>query len=165
MSDISSKLLKMKALIDAPELTDSQRVNTKSKYEELLSKYGVDPPDNDLEYHWFRYKSEYDKRLLCQLIFMITGSTSVYRRTRIKEVASECTEFEASQIWYYYEYYREFLYKELDTTYSAFCLTNRLVPDGTTRVQATLKESNIDMDIMMRASTMEEVQKPNIQIE
>lgn len=166
------KLKKIKSL--AERGIGQEKVSAEKLYEELKNKYGVNDIDIDnleVNIEWFRFKDFLEKRLVMQICYMVTGSKEFYsmKDNRYKMVGHSCTEFEKSEIEFYFKYYKDDLKKELDMFMTSYSNVNKLFPSNTARCYKEEKsddDTNIDeiirLQFMMKG--IEECKKPLKQI-
>lgn len=118
---VSNKLRKIKEL--AQRGVGGEKESALALYEKLKQKYEISEDEifDELSIHWFRYKTKDDRRLLSQVAYMVTGSTTHYRHTKSKkkEYGVECTELEAAEIklnydFFHHEYEIEKIYPSKD---------------------------------------------------
>lgn len=104
--------------------------------ETLMARYDITEADISAEREelaWFRYKTELERRLLCQIIYSITGKAASgcvganTGRTR-KKVGIECTAAERLEIEISFEFFNAAMGAELERFYTAFVNKNRIFP-------------------------------------
>ena len=134
MSNKKELLQKIKVL--AERGVDGEKENAQMLLDRLIERYGITEDELETELctmHWFSFSQKIEKRLLCQIIYMVTGlfpyscinrSTN---RTR-KKVGIECTAAERIEIEMNYTFFKDALYSELDIFMSAFANKNSLFP-------------------------------------
>lgn len=156
--DIRKRLQNIKSL--AERGIGGEKENALKLYEELKSKYNFDDNqinDDPIEMEWFRYKDDLEKKLLCQICYMVTGSDDLWSKgdKKYKLVGAECTEFEKKEIEVYFEYYKRHLKEELGIFITAFCSANRLYPNEDARCYKETEENlNEDKSRRKRAAFM-----------
>lgn len=110
--------------------------NARRLLERLANKYGIsveEITEEKKELHWFRYSQEIERRLLNQIIYMITGKPAsgcvgTMSGRKRKELGTHCTEAERIEIESNYAFYKAALQEELDIFMSAFASKNALFP-------------------------------------
>ena len=161
---LEAKLLKIKALAERGE--GGERESAVKLYEKLLRKYDIDEASlqrDNLNKHWFTYENDIEENLLVQIFYMVTGDTEYFRRnskTRGSQCGCICTNFEKTEIGFYFEFYRDALHAELEAFLMAFKLKNHLFPDGSARCYvpgADSDDSDSDFsDILLKAQKIAE---------
>lgn len=170
LEKIQRRLAKIKRL--AEQGIGGEKETAIRMYHELVEKYGITEVEEiKLNMEWFRYKTELEQRLLSQILYMVTGSTMVYKQggksSHSKLIGIECTTFEKEEIEIYYEHYKKFLQEEFDIFMSAFCSKNSLYPDETARCykepddkEETIEERQRRMRIAFMSEGMNENGRP-----
>ena len=133
---IADLMRKVKALADrgAP----GERENAQRMFERLQRIHGI--TQAELEHmrvesdHFFRFHDDLERRLLAQVIYMVTGkvagrAVTKWSGRRVKELGVTCTEAEKVEIETAFEFYLRAMKEELDLFMSAFCSRNDLFPD------------------------------------
>lgn len=106
---------------------DGEKKNAQAILEKLMAKYNISEKEfeaEEVEIHWFRFKTEIERKLISQVIFMILGSVDEYKKSRHKLVGVYCTTAKNIEIELTYEFYRNALNEELKRFYSAFINVN-----------------------------------------
>lgn len=134
MSNKTELLQKIKAL--AERGVAGERESAQAILSRLMEQYGIS--ENELETEqretaWFRYSQETERRLLNQIIYMVTGSSSfgcvgTYTGRKRKELGAKCTAAERLEIEANYAFFKLAMEEELELFYSAFASTNHLFP-------------------------------------
>ena len=89
-------------------------------YHKLLKKYDIDEKalqKDKLSKHWFTYETDIEENLLVQIFYMVTGDPEYFRRTsrtRGTQCGCICTDFEKTEIRFYFEFYKDALNQELE---------------------------------------------------
>lgn len=128
--NINERLRKIKTIVDRGEA--GEREAALAMYERLKALYGLsdkDIADSELSVRSFTYKTVMQRRLLCQVVYMICGGVDMYKGQTDKSVIVRCTAKEAEEIHLYYSIYKTALQVQLDTFYTAFIMKNRIYPD------------------------------------
>ena len=134
MSNKAEILQKIKALADRG--IDGERESAQALLSRLMKQYGISEAELEEEQRvtaWFRYSQETERRLLNQIIYMVTGSSGFgcvgsYSGRKRKERGAECTAAERLEIEANYEFFKAAMEAELEIFYSAFANKNRLFP-------------------------------------
>ena len=148
---LEAKLLKIKALAERGE--GGERESAIQLYQKLLKKYDIDEQSllkEKLNKHWFTYKNDIEENLLVQIFYMVTGNSEYFRRksrTRGKQCGCVCTDFEKTEIRFYYEFYKDAFNQELEAFLMAFKLKNHLFPDESARCYVPIEEETEDTEI------------------
>lgn len=116
----------------------------------LMEKYGVTETDietEQVETAWFRYHDEFERRILNQIIYMVTGKMSfgcVGRHTNRsrKNRGIDCTAAERLEIEANYSFFIAAAKEELEIFLTAFASKNRLYPSPE---KNTLPESDKEL--------------------
>lgn len=134
MSNKEELLKKIKALADHG--VDGERENAQAILSRLMERYGISEADIEedrRETAWFSYSQETERRLLNQIIYMVTGKQGfgcVGRHTnrKHKKMGADCTAEERIEIEANYDFFNAAMKKELEIFYAAFANKNRLFP-------------------------------------
>lgn len=134
MENKEELLKKIKAL--AERGVGGEKESAQVLLDRLMKKYGVTESDLEaerVETAWFRYRDEMERRILNQVIYMVTGKTSfgcIGRHTNRprKERGVDCTAAERLEIEANYEFFKEAIKQEFEVFFTAFCSKNRLYP-------------------------------------
>lgn len=165
---LEAKLLKIKALAERGE--GGEKESAILLYKKLLKKYDIDEQSlqkDKLNKHWFTYENDLEENLLVQIFYMVTGDPEYFRRhsrTRGSQCGCICTDFEKTEIRFYFEFYKDALAQELEAFLMAFKLKNHLFPDESARCFVPDEEQD-DMemsDILLKAQKLaEDIDKSN----
>ena len=143
---VSNKLRKIKEL--AQRGVGGEKESALALYEKLKQKYEISEDEifDELSIHWFRYKTKDDRRLLSQVAYMVTGSTTHYRHTKSKkkEYGVECTELEAAEIKLNYDFFHHEYEIEKNMLWEAFRYKQNLYPNKDARCY---KETSSTMEL------------------
>lgn len=158
---LEAKLLKIKALAERGE--GGERESALKLYQKLLKKYDIDEASlqrDRLNKHWFTYHSDIEENLLVQIFYMVTGDPEYFRRkskTRGSQCGCICTDFEKTEIRFYFEFYKDALKEELEAFLMAFKLKNHLFPDESARCYVPEEDEELEMsDILLKAQKLAE---------
>lgn len=158
---LEAKLLKIKALAERGE--GGERESALKLYQKLLKKYDIDEESlqrDKLNKHWFTYHSDIEENLLVQIFYMVTGDPEYFRRkskTRGNQCGCMCTDFEKTEIRFYFEFYKDALKEELEAFLMAFKLKNHLFPDESARCYVPEEDEELEMsDILLKAQKLAE---------
>lgn len=159
---LEAKLLKIKALAERGE--GGERESAQILYRKLLKKYDIDEASlqkDKLSKHWFDYESDIEENLLVQIFYMVTGDSEYFRRhsrTRGDQCGCICTDFESTEISFYFEFYKDALQQELEAFLMAFKLKNHLFPDESARcyVPEEAEDDGEVTDILIKAQKLAE---------
>lgn len=125
MSNKAELLKKIKALADRG--VDGERENAQTLLTRLMEQYGISETEIEEERRetaWFPYSQETERRLLNQIIYMVTGAggfgcVGEYSGRKRKKMGTECTAAERLEIEANYAFFKEAMKKELEIFYSA----------------------------------------------
>lgn len=134
MSNKAELLKKIKALADRG--VDGERESAQTLLTRLMEQYGISETEIEEERRetaWFPYSQETERRLLNQIIYMVTGAggfgcVGEYSGRKRKKMGTECTAAERLEIEANYAFFKEAMKKELEIFYSAFANKNDLFP-------------------------------------
>lgn len=134
MSNKAELLKKIKALADRG--VDGERESAQTLLARLMEQYGISETDLEEERRetaWFRYSQETERRLLNQIIYMVTGRSGFgcvgsYSGRRRKETGVNCTAAERLEIEANYKFFKVAMEAELEIFYTAFSSKNHLFP-------------------------------------
>lgn len=166
---LEAKLLKIKALAERGE--GGEKESAIKLYQKLLKKYDIDEQSlqtEKLSKHWFTYENEIEENLLVQIFYMVTGDPEYFRRksrTHGYQCGCICTDFEKTEIRFYFEFYKDALSQELEAFLMAFKMKNHLFPDESARCFVPGEEEPDEAefsDIFIKAQKMaEDIDKSN----
>lgn len=93
-----------------------------------------------LEKCFFRYKTPYERKLLVQVIYTVTGKipfkcVGSYSGRARKQVGIDCTAAERLEIEFSYEFYKAALEEEMERFYSAFLMKNDIFPPDSKKAE------------------------------
>ena len=131
------KIRKVQAL--ANRGADGEKKSAAALLDKLMKQYGIDEAEiaeERLEKCFFRYKTPYERKLLVQVIYTVTGKipfkcVGSYSGRARKQVGIDCTAAERLEIEFSYEFYKAALEEEMERFYSAFLMawaTTRAAP-------------------------------------
>lgn len=134
MSNKAELLKKIKTLADRG--VDGERESAQTLLARLMEQYGISETDLEEERRetaWFRYSQETERRLLNQIIYMVTGRSGFgcvgsYSGRRWKETGVNCTAAERLEIEANYKFFKVAMEAELEIFYTAFSSKNHLFP-------------------------------------
>lgn len=166
---LEAKLLKIKALAERGE--GGEKESAIKLYQKLLKKYDIDEKAltrEKLSKHWFTYENDIEENLLVQIFYMVTGDSEYFRRhsrTHGEQCGCICTDFEKTEIRFYFEFYKDALKQELEAFLMAFKLKNHLFPDESARCfvpEEDIPEEEELSDILIKAQKIaEDIDKSN----
>lgn len=128
------KIRKVQAL--ANRGADGEKKSAAALLDKLMKQYGIDEAEiaeERLEKCFFRYKTPYERKLLVQAIYTVTGKipfkcVGSYSGRARKQVGIDCTAAERLEIEFSYEFYKAALEEEMERFYSAFLMKNDIFP-------------------------------------
>lgn len=134
MSNKTELLQKIKALADRG--VDGEKESAQALLSRLMEQYGVteaELEEENRETAWFPYQEETERRLLNQIIYMVTGASGfgcvgAYTNRKRKKMGAECTAAERLEIEMNYAFFKNAMKQELEIFYGAFANKNRLFP-------------------------------------
>lgn len=134
MENKEELLKKIKALTERG--VGGEKDSAQVLLDRLMKKYGVTESDLEterVETTWFRYRDEMERRILNQVIYMVTGKMPfgcIGRHTNRprKERGVDCTAAERLEIETNYEFFKEAIRREFEVFFTAFCRKNGLYP-------------------------------------
>lgn len=162
---LEAKLLKIKALAERGE--GGEKEAAIKMYHKLLKKYDIDEKalqKDKLSKHWFTYETDIEENLLVQIFYMVTGDPEYFRRTsrtRGTQCGCICTDFEKTEIRFYFEFYKDALNQELEAFLMAFKLKNHLFPDESARCFVLEEEEEISEMLLKAQKFAEDIDKSN----
>ena len=106
------KIRKVQAL--ANRGADGEKQSAAALLDRLMTQYGIDEAEiaeERLEKCFFRYKTPYERKLLVQVIYTVTGKipfkcVGSYSGRARKQVGIDCTAAERLEIEFSYEFYK-----------------------------------------------------------
>lgn len=156
--EAARKLRAIKAL--AEHGAPGERENAQNMLEIIAAKYGIpvwEITEEKKKTYYFKYSERIERRLLNQIIYMVTGDTGrgVRIKRTLKELAATCTEAERIEIVSNYEFFKRALHEELDTFMTAFASVNNLFPPpDKDQLRKDGDESSIGLEKARRALSM-----------
>lgn len=156
-------LKKLKALADRG--VGGEKEGAQKKLEQLMKKYGVaemDLSDETETDYDFKYKNEYELKILRQLFYKIVpdyrqkaytyrcgkGSRSVF--------GIRCTKEQGVQIQIEYEFYRDLWKEEADFFLSAFIQKHRIFSTASGEVDDSPMDNETKLRMMLMMGGMQE---------
>lgn len=133
--NLIKKLEKLRALADKG--IGGEKENAEALLSAMMKKYGITDADLEAEHtktYWFRYKTEWERKLLHQLAYKHLGDghsfgcVGTYTGRQRKQVGIECTAATYIEIEADYEFYRAAWEEDIAIFYSAFINKNKLFP-------------------------------------
>ena len=117
------KIRKVQAL--ANRGADGEKQSAAALLDRLMTQYGIDEAEiaeERLEKCFFRYKTPYERKLLVQVIYTVTGKipfkcVGSYSGRARKQVGIDCTAAERLEIEFSYEFYKAALEEEMERFY------------------------------------------------
>ena len=111
-----------------------EKENAGRLLQKLIDKYGVSETEletAEVQTYWFEYSQEIERRLLNQIIYMVTGNAgfgckSATSGRRHKKVGADCTKAEWFEIKTNYGFFKVALEKELNIFMAAFMNKNAI---------------------------------------
>lgn len=97
----------------------------------MLARHGltmadIDGEDQRRELHWFKFKNDYERRLLFSTVAMVLDEPEIsYRKAlRGREVGFELTRFELADMVLHFEVYKREIGKHMERAFIAFVCAN-----------------------------------------
>lgn len=136
-----AKIRKVQAL--ANRGADGEKQSAAALLDRLMTQYGIDEAEiaeERLEKCFFRYKTPYERKLLVQVIYTVTGKipfkcVGSYSGRARKQVGIDCTAAERLEIEFSYEFYKAALEEEMERFYSAFLMKNDIFPPASKKAE------------------------------
>lgn len=130
----------------------------------LMKKYGIDEEQLEKECKeaaFFSYSQEWERRLLNQIIYMVTGEAGYgcvgfYSKRKRKQLGIDCTVAERLEIDANYEFYKRAVEKELEIFLEAFVQKNRIFPSPKKSKDKNRTEEPEDLNRLMKIGAMME---------
>lgn len=160
------RLCKIRAL--AQKGSPGEKEAALQLYEKLKSLYELSDDDIaglelfDCDFKW---KTNLDKKLLYQIIYMVIGNARIYEYPRKKMVTVECTKPEEEEIRLCFSVYLSALDKHMNDAYIAFVMANDILPDENVRRPVDLYDSEMSPERrkeLDRASRLAKVMKRTV---
>lgn len=134
MSNKTELLQKVKALADRG--IGGEKESAQALLARLMEQYGIteaELEEDRREIAWFGYSQEVERRLLNQIIYMVTGSSGygcvgAHTNRKRKKMGADVTAAERLEIEAAYEFFKAAFNEELETFLAAFANKNRLFP-------------------------------------
>lgn len=166
MQDIKEKLRKLLSL--AERGIGGEKLNAETKLNALLKKHNLtlsDISDEIKEPFWFKYKGEFEKKLLSQVFISVAGrgvrvGTNRHQRSKLGAELTKCQSLEVDML---FDLYRVSLKEELELTLEAFVNRNNIFSkiDGDYEDEDPTKE---ELERALRvAERMSSVEKTEVQ--
>ena len=170
MDNRDGLLKKLKALAESG--VGGEKENAQAMLEKYMRKYGITETDlerdEELKVREFEYHSHKEKRLLMQIIFKVTNSTSMYSFYRSKRkvrnlVGCECSKAQGIEIEFLFDFYKRLYQKEEERLLDAFIQKHKLFGDSPEEDRERRSDREIlEMITLMNALSDE---RPQLQIE
>lgn len=154
------KLELMKKLMALAERgVGGEKETAQRKLEQLMKKYKIDEADlseEKTEDFDFRYKNEFEKRLLRQLFYKIVpdyrSKAYIYRYGKGSKstYGINCTKAEGLQIGIEYDFYRELWKEEQDFFFSCFIQKHKIFSMRKEDIEGIDSETPIEELLRMR---------------
>ena len=165
MPDRIELLRKIQAL--AERGVGGEKRNAEELLARMMAAYSITEQDlkkDEIKFQTFPYKTDLDRRLIKQMIYMVTGETPcgvkrVATGRTLKEVGVDCTDAQRVEIEIARRFYAEAMEKDLDVFFVAFCKRNNLYPPNGETVsvdEMTSSEALQDKRASIMAAAMEE---------
>ena len=144
MDNKTELLKKLKALADAG--VDGERDNAQKILDRLLKKYDLTLADiefDEIKEHAFQFRGKQEREILKQICFKVTdGDRRVYHyRTGIgskNTICCECSDAEAIQIRFEFDFYKELWEEELKLFLTAFIVKHEIFDSKPANCPSTL---------------------------
>lgn len=164
MSDKKELIKKLQAL--AERGVGGEKEGAQKKLAQLMEKYNInetDLSDDQLREHKWKYHTEFQKRLLYQVMYKIIGKDfldKAYRYINGKGSKSifcmKCTDSEATQISVEYDFYCQTWQEEQDFFFNCFIQKHKIFPmDNNKKFDREQKEMSLEdaarMEMAMNA--------------
>lgn len=134
MSNKAELLKKVKALVERGY--GGEKDNAEAILARLMEKYGIEESELEeghRETAWFPYSQETERRLLNQIIYMVTGKSGfgcvgTYTGRKRKKMGADCTTVQKLEIEANFSFFKVAFEEELEVFYLAFANKNELFP-------------------------------------
>lgn len=147
-------LKKLKALSERG--IGGEKENAEVLMQKLMEKYDItlkDIEEDRKETVWFRYKNEYDLRLIGQLKYMLQIKSDSYKhRYKKKIIGFDLSLSEKIEFEYLYEILKTAFKKELEIFFKAFVQQNYLFPSK--KIQEKEKDEKINEEELLKMQAM-----------
>ena len=135
-------LAKIKELAKRGE--SGEKENASALLKTLMQKYRLSEADlneDKKDYCFFKFADDLDKRLVCQIMYMVTSDRNTYidKRKR-KNIGCICTISQRLEIESLHHFYSEWFKKDLETFYTAFIYKNNIFPSTVPSREAQSEE-------------------------
>jgi len=110
---------------------DGEKKVAEDLLNKLMKKYGVRDEklvSEEIICHYFRYRTKLQKKLLAQIIYMVTGDRCLYKLKGKKKIGAYCTNSQRIEIEINFEFYKSAMEKDLEIFHIAFINKNNLFP-------------------------------------
>ena len=162
MTNKEELLKKIKALADRG--IGGEQENAKDILSRLMERYGISEAEIEedrRETAWFPYSQETERRLLYQIVYMVTGKSAfgcvgAYTNRKRKKLGADCTAAERMEIEANYEFFKAAMNEELEIFYAAFASKNDLFPspDKLDKSESNKEETEMDRTRAMKIGAM-----------
>ncbi len=133
-AELLEKVKKIKALAERGYA--GERESAQALLARIMEQHGISEAELEedrRETAWFDYSQETERRLLNQIIYMVTGKSGcgcvgTYTGRKRKKLGADCTAAERIEIEAAYEFFKAAMNEELEIFYSAFANKNHLFP-------------------------------------
>lgn len=128
--DINEKIKKVYELVKRG--TENEKKVAERKLKLLMEKYNISEEeldDTNVECEFFKYKTEYQKRLVHQIIFTVLGDVPTYSSPyKKKHIGAYCTKAQKVEIEFMVDFYYRAFCEDLDVFMKAFIHRNGIYP-------------------------------------
>ena len=146
MTNKADLLKKIKALAERGH--GGERESAQAMLTRLMEQYGISEMELEEERRtmtFFPYSQETERRLLNQIIYMVTGHggrgcKGADSGRKRKKLGAECTAAERIEVEAAFSFYKAAMSEELEVFYAAFAHKNQLFPSADKRPPESDKE-------------------------
>lgn len=129
---------------------EHERKRALEMFNKIKSKYNLDADliledPNVVEFYEFKFKSNLEKRILNQVIYMVTGDLKTYKVGKKRTFCNTyCTKQQYEEIILAFEFYMSLFNEDLDVFITAFANKHRIFPTPDIDKKEKNNESKID---------------------
>lgn len=158
---LMEKIASLKALSERG--VGGEKLNAEERLRCLMQKHGIseeDLEDTGVRTYWIAYKTDYERKLLCQLAYKHLGSghafscVGTYSNRPRKKVGVDCTPAQYIEIEADFAFYRVAMAEEMDIFISAFIQKNHLFPPPELVKESDSDDDDIDVERLAKMQAM-----------
>lgn len=159
MKNTNSELLKkIYAVVEHDGGNENEKTNARRILNKLMREHGLTDADLQgvcIETHTFKYKNDWERRLLIQVITKITNKKESYKykntatKIIIKKIGVDCTKAQALEIMFLFNFYNKLWQEEKEMFFVAFIQKHHLFCNSSSGNGKKLSDEEVERLLMM----------------